>query len=182
LPTLFGQEQTVGGATGGTFIANVRSFAGDTGSVNILHYDTSNNEVVYNTNKTFVINHPLEGDTKLLVHACLEGPEAAVFYRGYGEIPKDRRRCTIQLPPYVSALASDFTVHITPILDDLGGEPVVMGATEVVDNCFDVIGNGSGRFCWIVHGRRHAIAVEVPKDDVTVHGAGPYTWLQPKGH
>ena len=35
--------------------------------------------------KTFIINHPLD-DSKYLVHACLEGPEAGIYYRGDGEI------------------------------------------------------------------------------------------------
>jgi len=36
--------------------------------------------------KSFIIDHPKEPETKHLVHVCLEGPEAGVYYRGKGEI------------------------------------------------------------------------------------------------
>ena len=35
--------------------------------------------------KSFIIDHP-DDSSKYLVHVCLEGPEAAVYYRGKGEI------------------------------------------------------------------------------------------------
>ena len=60
--------------------------------------------------KTFVIQHPLDKD-KYLIHACLEGPEAGVYYRGRGEIKRDSVR--IDLPDYAKKLATDFTVQVT---------------------------------------------------------------------
>ena len=150
-------------------------------------YDTSKNEILYSTNtgKTFVIDHPLDRENKYLVHACLEGPEAAVFYRGRGEIT-NHRQCRIHLPPYASALASDFSVHLTPIVADnyqpTLGQVRVYYATEVNDgNYFDVLGD-NGQFFWLVHGQRHAISVEVDKASVTVHGDGPYQWLGKGDH
>ena len=35
--------------------------------------------------KTFVIDHP-DDENKYLVHVCLEGPEAGVYYRGKAEV------------------------------------------------------------------------------------------------
>jgi hypothetical protein len=128
-----------------------------------------------------VINHPLDPENKYLVHACLEGPEAGVYYRGRGEIT-NRRGCRIHLPPYACAVASNFSVHLTPILDSSKGEQPTLGsvrvyyASEVEDNYFDVVGD-NGRFFWIVHGQRHAIKTEVDKASVILQGSGPYQWL-----
>jgi hypothetical protein len=110
----------------------------------------------------------------------LEGPEAGVFYRGRGEI-SNNQRCTVHLPQYASALAYNFTVQLTPIVDASFqqsplGTTRVYYATEVQNNAFEVMG-ANGQFFWLVHGQRHAIAVEVDKQKVTVHGSGPYQWL-----
>ena len=52
---------------------------------------------------------------KWLVHGCLEGPESGVYYRG-----KDIAPTTVKLPEYVSKIASDFTVQVTPGRASLG--------------------------------------------------------------
>ena len=69
-----------------------------TGFSNFIVYDTTSGKVSYNTKsaKTFVIDNPIHND-KYLVHSCLEGPEAGVYYRGEGEITNNK--CVeIQLP------------------------------------------------------------------------------------
>jgi len=50
------------------------------------------------------------------VHACLEGPEAGVYYRGKGEIINNYS-VEIELPDYVEKLATDFTINLTPIFN-----------------------------------------------------------------
>jgi len=162
---------------GGTFVSNVR--ISNNHDKNVVQYDPSNNELVYHTTKTFVIDHPTDA-TKYLVHACLEGPEAGVYYRGRGSIT-NHTNCTVFLPPYVSSIASNFTVQITPIVDKSTFKPTlgstrVYYATEVVDNQFDVLGE-NGQFFWIVYGQRLALEVEVEKTQVQLHGAGPYQWI-----
>jgi hypothetical protein len=144
-----------------------------------MHYNPDSKEVVYNTEKTFVIQHPTDSN-KYLVHACLEGPEAGVYYRGRGEIT-NHTNCTIHLPPYVKKLAHNFTVHLTPIVDKITFRPTlgttrVYYATEVYDNQFDVVGD-NGQFFWIVHGQRQEINVEVDQTLVTLQGQGPYQWI-----
>ena len=59
--------------------------------------------------KNFVIDHPTKEGMKL-VHSCIEGPEAAVYYRG--RVQSD----TITLPDYWSGLVRDgtITVQLTP--------------------------------------------------------------------
>jgi hypothetical protein len=44
-------------------------------------YDNTTKQFVQSTSKTFVIDHPVDPE-RYLVHACLEGPEAGIYYRG----------------------------------------------------------------------------------------------------
>ena len=128
-------------------------------------------EVAY-TSKTFVIDHPKDL-SKYLVHACLEGPEAGVYYRGTGTIADLESSAVITLPDYVDTLAVDLTVQVTPIYN---GSVRMLNASCVSDNKFTVYGD-SGDFYWHVYGRRLAIAVEPEKSSVVVNGDGPYRWI-----
>jgi photosystem II stability/assembly factor-like uncharacterized protein len=123
--------------------------------------------------KSFVIEHPDDSE-KYLVHGCLEGPEAGVYYRGRGEIINDEF-VEIKLPDYVKNLATELTVQITPIYE---GKKIttILSATEIVDNVFRVYGDNC-KFHWTVFGQRSAISVEVSKDAVVIKGDGPYKWL-----
>lgn len=121
--------------------------------------------------KSFIINHPTEGD-KYLVHACLEGPEAGVYYRGIGEIV-DNNSSTIELPHYVEAFATDFTVQITPIYN---GKINVLNASEVINNKFSIYGENC-RFYWQITGKRLEIITEPLKTEVEVKGDGPYLYI-----
>ena len=121
--------------------------------------------------KTFVIDHPDEVD-KYLVHGCLEGPEAGVYYRGEGIITNNES-VIIELPKYVKNLAYRFTVQITQIYD---GKHKTFGVSRVKDNKFTVYGE-NGEFFWLVHGVRHDIQIEPNKKDIVVKGSGPYKWI-----
>jgi hypothetical protein len=127
--------------------------------------------------KTFVIDHPISND-KYLVHGCLEGPEAGVYYRGRCEITNNKN-VVIQLPEYVSTLASNFTIQITPIYDEevLNNSDNVYYKTGIVKyNSFTVYGiNGS--FYWLVQGTRCNINTEPLKENTVVKGDGPYKWI-----
>ena len=160
----------VAGVTGACYINPIRS-TGATGT-NVLSYDTTNSEVFYTTAKTFVIPHP-EKTNKYLVHACLEGAEAGVYYRGKGEITNDRYT-VIELPKYVDKLATDFTIQLTPIYS---GKPIGnLYATEVTNNLFGVYGENT-KFYWTVFAKRHDINVEPDMSEVDVKGSGPYKWI-----
>ena len=121
--------------------------------------------------KTFVIDHPTN-DNKYLVHACLEGPEAGVYYRGKGEITNNEY-VEIKLPHYVEKLAFDFTVQITPIY---GNKIVTLNSSEIENNAFKVYGENA-KFHWTVYGNRHNINVEPDKDTVNIKGDGPYLYI-----
>jgi hypothetical protein len=130
-----------------------------------LVYESSTGRITYNntlgSSKTFVIDHPVNPE-KYLVHACLEGPEAGVYYRGKGEIKEGALSEIIELPNYVSSFATDLTVQVTPIYN---GKINILNASEVENNSFTVYGESSCKFNWIVYGKRSSINIEPYKDD-----------------
>ena len=169
----------------------------------LMFYNTGTYELTYSTSastggKTFIIDHPddtemIQGHLKrYLVHACLEGPETGVYYRGRGEVLEGEESTIIKLPVYTRTLASDFTVQVTSIIDKGTYDRkrnIPYKATCVYDNEFVVYGN-KGKFNWVVQGSRGSIGGGVEpfkKDngtttgsflkDVEVKGQGPYKWI-----
>ena len=98
--------------------------------------------------KSFVIDHPLNPE-RYLVHGCIEGPEMGVYYRGESKIEVNHSSSQIILPDYVSTLAYDFTVQITPIY--CGKKTNILSTSEVENNIFTVYGK-STQFYWFVYG------------------------------
>lgn len=121
--------------------------------------------------KPFIIEHPNDNN-KYLVHTCLEGPEAGVYYRGRAHITNNFSTA-IQLPEYVENLAYDFTIQVTPIYN---GKIITLNVSEVTDNKFMVYGENCS-FYWNLIGKRFDIEVEPYKNDVVVKGSGPYKWI-----
>ena len=103
----------------------------------------------------------------------MEGPESGVYYRGKGEIINGES-VNILLPDYVEALATDFTVQITPIYS--GKKMEQLYTSEVENNSFTVYGENC-KFFWLVQGKRDDIEVEPLKKNVDVKGNGPYRWI-----
>jgi hypothetical protein len=149
----------------------------------------ANAVVFYNESKTFVIEHPLHRD-KYLVHACLEGPEAGVYYRGTATILASSSSNSVQiyLAEYVEALATEFTVYVMPVLthtnmnmDKTGPhEFPCLIATPVRQGNFTVYSNITPCvFYYLVMGKRQTIEVEPRKKRVTVKGikGSPYKWI-----
>jgi hypothetical protein len=140
----------------------------------VLMYNTSSNEIYYSNSgaKTFVIDHPTEKD-KYLVHACLEGPEAGIYYKGEGKITNNEY-CEIKLPHYVSKIGYDFVIQITPIYS--GKKIEQLYSSRIKNNSFFVYGENT-EFYWLVHATRENIVVEPNKINVNVKGVGPYKWI-----
>jgi hypothetical protein len=153
------------------YAAPIRNDSETTTDIYVLEYNTTTSEITRGS-KTFVIDHPKD-ENKYLVHACLEGPEAGVYYRGEGEITNNIST-TILLPDYVDKLASSFNTQVTPVYD---GKVKCFAATEIKNNKFEVYGE-NGRFHWLVHGKRLNIDVEPTKSKTNVKGAGPYKWIE----
>jgi len=117
--------------------------------------------------KQFHIPHPLEPATQALVHAALEGPEHAVYYRGEGQLAEGQ--AVITLPRYFEALTrqEQRTVQLTTID---GWSPLyVVG--KVADGQFTVRTAGGGssvqRFHWEVKAVRadgDPLVVEKPHE------------------
>jgi hypothetical protein len=155
----------------GLFVAPIRSAPATT--TNLLRYDPLTREITYAT-KTFIINHPLD-ENKYLVHACLEGPEVGVYYRGTAEILD--KYLEIELPEYVKTLATDFNVYVTHEFDEeIDTEPKTYAATKIVNNKFKIYGP-NGKASWLVFGKRGDINVEPLKLSVNVKGDGPYKYI-----
>lgn len=123
--------------------------------------------------KTFIIDHPLD-ESKYLIHACLEGPEAGVYYRGKATI-ENNSHIAIQLPNYVKPLASNLSVQITPIHSKISSSKNVYETSEVENNAFTVYGK-NGSFYWTVYGTKDAINAEPIKSEINVQRNGPYAW------
>jgi hypothetical protein len=144
---------------------------------NNLIYNTTSGEILYGDSisqtKTFIIDHP-DDRNKYLVHACLEGLDVGVYYRGTSRI-NNNESVIVELPAYVKNLATDFTVHLTQVYNE--NECMSLVCSEVENNRFTVYGDNC-EFFWVVHGKRGDIDVEPLKTDVTVKGDGPYKWIQ----
>ena len=146
-------------------------------STNVLMYDTDTGEITVNTgSKTFVIDHPTDSN-KYLVHACLEGPEAGVYYRGTGIINEGDKYSEIILADYVKHLATDYTVNVTPIYNEKENTFSNIAIKRVIDGKFKVYSDKPCEFDYVVFGKRNDIVVEPEKTNVEVKGDGPYKWL-----
>jgi hypothetical protein len=144
---------------------------GVTGATGRVWFRTQDTTLYYNSTKTFVIENPVHPD-KYLVHGCLEGPEAGVYYRGKSKI-ENGHSVTIELQYYVSSFATDFFIQVTPIY---GGKINVYNTSEIEHNKFTVYGE-NGEFLWIVKGQRALLDVDPNKEDVNVKGDGPYKYI-----
>ena len=166
----------VTGVTGGFCVNPINGeLIGNNQKIGYLFYDVSINEIRYNLSaKTFIINHPNDKD-RYLIHACLEGPENGVYYRGNGEI-KNNTSTKIVLPDYVKNLAYDFTIQITPIYS--GKKLIIpLQVSEMENSEFYVYGENS-KFYWVVYGKRSEIQVEPLKNSINIKGNGPYQWVE----
>jgi hypothetical protein len=161
-----------GDNTSSFYVAPIRS---SSNTLSTLMYDTTNKEIVYSESaKTFVIDHPTNKD-KLLVHACLEGPEAGVYYRGESEITNDES-IEIELPNYVDKICTDLTIQLTLIYNG-DKSNTTLYTSPVKDNKFTVYASKNVKFYWLVHGKRSSITVEPLRENVDVKGNGPYKWI-----
>lgn len=146
-----------------------------------------------NTNKSFIIDHPVSSD-KYLVHACVEGPTSDVFYRGQAQLVDGV--CTVDLPDYFEALTEleGRTVQITPICENITAEFLDsecnhsvfanLAASSIIDGKFKVfLGSGytvrDQKFYWRVDAVRKNTEFEVEplKISTTVYGDGPYKYI-----
>jgi len=161
-PIVFGYQ---GGALGSTRGGDKLALTWDRSSNIQIHGNcTVTGQIVSPRSKHFQITHPTRAGYDL-VHACIEGPENGVYYRGIAHLQDGR--ATVQLPAYFAALTrpEDHTVQLTA----LGPEPFLLSYTPIIDGQFTVYGSHpEGAFAWHVTAVRAdvpALEVEVEKED-----------------
>ena len=150
----------------------------NSGAVGVLQYNTTSKEIVYNTAKNFIIPHPEYCD-KYLVHSCLEGPEAAVYYRGCCEILDSSKSFVVHLPSYVKHLAHNFQV-IPSISWSEQSSNNILASSVKNGEYFELVSKFPCKVNYTVFATRKDIRnidVEVDKKSVSVRGEGPYKYI-----
>jgi hypothetical protein len=135
--------------------------------------------------KSFIIDHPLH-EHKYLVHATMEGPEGAVYYRGTARLQDGKAE--IQLPDYFEALThrEGRTIQLTNLdgFDQLSVS--TLKGVKIKDGRFLVVSadpQSSQEFDWEVKAVRKDIErleVEPLKSAIQVERFGPYAYTIPK--
>lgn len=134
--------------------------------------------------KTFIIDHP-DDAARYLVHATLEGPEGAVYYRGSARLVNGRAE--VVLPAYFESLTrrEGRTVLLTNV-DGFDTLAVRRTAGERVrDGRFIVESDNPAsaqEFDWEVKAVRAdgpPLEIEPKRTSVGVGGFGPYTYRLP---
>jgi len=166
---------TLNGATASAFYVDPIRLA--TGEAGALVYNTTTSEITFDTGKTFVIDHPIDVN-KYLVHACIEGPECGVYYRGESKIEEGQQSVRVNLPPYFKYIACEPTIQITPKYNGkLRTSVLSYDDINMEDDIpyFMVYGE-EGFFSWAVLAKRKHLEVEPTKSSVIIKGNGPYMY------
>jgi hypothetical protein len=99
----------------------------------------------------FQIDHPLEPESKYLVHSFVESPDMKNIYDGVAAADPSGE-AIVELPTYFDALNKDFRYQLTPIG---APAPTLHVKEELVGNRFSLGGANPGqRVCWQITGTR----------------------------
>ena len=127
---------------------------------------------------TFVIDHPLDPENKLLFHSFVESPDVKNIYDGIATL-NEVGEATVELPDYFEALNKDFRYLLTPIQTPA---PDLYIKDFVTNNRFTIAGGTQDvKVSWQVTGIRkdpfiiaNPIIVEVEKGINALIGKGEY--------
>jgi hypothetical protein len=100
---------------------------------------------------SFVIDHPLDPENKILRHNCVESPEHLLIYRGKVRLNSDGEG-VVQMVDYFDAVAreEEASIHLTPV-----GRPFLTGAEwEAEFTGFVVYGDPDREVFWEVLAER----------------------------
>lgn len=128
-----------------------------------------------NAIKSFIIPHPDDPD-RWLIHGCTESPHNGVEYWGTTEL-NDRGHATITLPSYFESLTS--TEGRAVLLTGLDDHIIPPTATYPTNGQFVIHGVPGQTVSWLVKAIRKDVPpllVEPRRDQVDVHGQGPYRY------
>ncbi len=143
-----------------------------------MYYNTTTKEICFTT-KTFVISHPIK-EKKHLVHVCLEGPEAGVYYRGEGETSETNVNSfegNVSLPEYVNKISKEqISVQLTPIYEEKSDESIPDLAYTLSKEGFRVHSTKKSKFYWMIMTKMESIKTIISKT-TKIHGIGPYRYI-----
>lgn len=116
------------GGSGGRLLINNRRTGGYVGVLGTFSVTGT---------KTFIVTHPFD-ETKELIHACLEGPENGVYYRG--EVTTENGEAEVTLPDYFEAMTfpEERSVLLTQMFEDDDIEFAQMAASRITEGKFRV--------------------------------------------
>lgn len=109
--------------------------------------------IVYGDVKAFRVMNPLQAGTEIW-YACPEGPEAAIYCRGTGQLTGGQ--ATINLPNHFKVLASEegITVQLTPCSAESTGLAVVAKSLDGIEIRECQGGQGNYAFDYLVMATR----------------------------
>ena len=103
--------------------------------------------------KSFVIDHPLDPENKILKHYCIESPEVLNLYRGITVLDHEGI-AQVELPEYFTALNINFSYNLTAI-----GKPApdIFIKEEIDKNGKFTIAGGMAnqKISWVVYAERN---------------------------
>ena len=109
----------------------------------------------------------------------MEGPEAAVYYRGCCEILDSSKSFVVRLPSYVKHLAYNFQVIPSISWSEKSGNNILASSVKNGEY-FELVSKFPCKVNYTVFATRKDIRnidVEVDKKGVTVRGEGPYKYI-----
>lgn len=127
---------------------------------------------------TFVIDHPLDPENKLLYHSFVESPDVKNIYDGIATLDKNGE-ARVRLPNYFMTLNDEFRYQLDPI-----GKPQPnLHVKDQIENGTFTIGGGEpgGRVSWQVSAIRkdpyivaNPMIIDVQKSSSTPVVSGKY--------
>ena len=100
---------------------------------------------------SFIIDHPLDPENRLLRHNFVESPENLLIYRGKARLDSNGE-ALVKLPDYFKALTqeTEATVTVTPV-----GKPFIVGYDiEPNNSSFRIYGKADRTVSWVVYADR----------------------------
>jgi hypothetical protein len=110
--------------------------------------------------KSFVIDHPLDPENKLLKHYCAEGPEPQNIYNG-NVTTNAKGEAWVQLPDYYDSINKDPRYMLT-VIDDGGAAGFVQAkvASKIKGNTFMILTSAPHvEVSWMVFAKRNDLWV-----------------------
>ena len=112
--------------------------------------------------KSFVIDHPLDPENKILKHYTIESPEVLNMYRG-NVLLDENGEAVINLPEYFIEINTNFSYNLTPIGQHA---PNLFIKEEISDQGSFIISGGisNQKISWVVYAERNDLYMKREKE------------------